>query len=64
MNENVISKIIVDASLCVHRSLGPGLLEISISVRLILCLDGIGVHSFRIAVSGEIYAWRDIQISV
>ena len=27
MNENAISKIIVDASLCVHRSLGPGLLE-------------------------------------
>lgn len=27
MNENAISKIIVDASLCVHRSLGPGLFE-------------------------------------
>ena len=47
MTENEIGKIVVDASIAVHRALGPGLLETVYEIVLEHELSGRGLHVIR-----------------
>ena len=47
MDENEISKVVVDAALKVHRALGPGLLESVYEVVLAHELRSRGIHVQR-----------------